>query len=202
MAEICSVDELEKKSLNEPPPDKTNKMTCMHLPSLFRVFAVFTDQTGYLPSLIRVFAVHMMKEARVISYPLSAQGRLWSDLANARADLSLRWAHRSFCWFCHEATRWSRGSCTIRDHTACVLWHQEELRIYKSKQNPQCMDTPIPDKLYKMCHSTTKAALWLVHPVKTRIIWADAQIRVFSICVKKACVLSYPLSTQRRLWSD
>ena len=21
---------------------------------------------------------------------------------NAQADLSLRWAHRSFCWFCHE----------------------------------------------------------------------------------------------------
>ena len=27
----------------------------------------------------------------------------WSDWADAQADLSLRWAHRSFCWFCHEA---------------------------------------------------------------------------------------------------
>ena len=26
--------------------------------------------------------------------------RLWAD---AQADLSLRWAHRSFCWFCHAA---------------------------------------------------------------------------------------------------
>ena len=25
-----------------------------------------------------------------------------SAWANAQADLSLRWAHRSFCWFCHE----------------------------------------------------------------------------------------------------
>ena len=25
----------------------------------------------------------------------------WSDWADARADLSLRWAHRWFCWFCH-----------------------------------------------------------------------------------------------------
>ena len=24
---------------------------------------------------------------------------LWSDQADAQADLSLRWAHRSFCWF-------------------------------------------------------------------------------------------------------
>ena len=31
------------------------------------------------------------------------QWRLWSDLADAQADLSLRWAHIPFCWFCHEA---------------------------------------------------------------------------------------------------
>ena len=24
---------------------------------------------------------------------------------DAQADLSLRWAHKSFCWFCHEAAR-------------------------------------------------------------------------------------------------
>ena len=30
------------------------------------------------------------------------QRRLSSDWADAQADLSLRWAHRSFCWFCHE----------------------------------------------------------------------------------------------------
>ena len=29
--------------------------------------------------------------------------RLWSDWADAQADLSLRWAHMPFCWFCHEA---------------------------------------------------------------------------------------------------
>ena len=27
----------------------------------------------------------------------------WSEWAEAQADLSLRWAHMSFCWFCHEA---------------------------------------------------------------------------------------------------
>ena len=37
------------------------------------------------------------------SYPLSVQRRLWSDGADGQADLSLRWAHMSFCWFCHEA---------------------------------------------------------------------------------------------------
>ena len=29
------------------------------------------------------------------------QRRLWSDFANAQADL--RWAHMPFCWFCREA---------------------------------------------------------------------------------------------------
>ena len=58
-----------------------------------------SDQPGHPPSLIRVFAVHM-KKAWVLSSPLNAQRRLWSDWADAQADLSLRWAH-SFCWFCH-----------------------------------------------------------------------------------------------------
>ena len=39
-----------------------------------------------------VFAVRM-KKAWVLSYQLNAQQRLWSDWADAQADLSLRWAH-------------------------------------------------------------------------------------------------------------
>ena len=35
----------------------------------------------------------------VLSYPLSAQGRLLSDWAEAQADLSLRWAHSHFVGF-------------------------------------------------------------------------------------------------------
>ena len=58
----------------EPPHDKTNKMTCAPCED--------SDQPGHLPSLIRVFAVHT-KKAWVLSYPLSAQRRLWSDLADA-----------------------------------------------------------------------------------------------------------------------
>ena len=34
---------------------------------------------------------------------LCGQRRPWLEWANAQADLSLRWAHRSFCWFCHAA---------------------------------------------------------------------------------------------------
>ena len=47
---------------------------------------------------LRVFAVHM-KKAWVLSYPLNAQRRLWSDWADAQANLSLHWAHSHFVLF-------------------------------------------------------------------------------------------------------
>ena len=67
-------------------------------------------------SLIRVFAVRM-KKAQVLSYPLRAQQRLWSDWADAQADLSLRWAHRPHCWFCHEAAH-----IVLKDSLSQPLW--------------------------------------------------------------------------------
>ena len=57
-----------------------------------------SDQPWHPPSLIRVFAV-CMRTAWVLSYPLSAQRRLWSDWADAQADLSLRWAQGHFVGF-------------------------------------------------------------------------------------------------------
>ena len=78
----------------EPHRDKTNKMACA--PSKD------SDQPGHPPSLIRVFAV-CLKKTRILSYPLSAQQRHWSDGADAQADLSLQWVHMPFCWFCHDA---------------------------------------------------------------------------------------------------
>ena len=77
-----------KSKPSEPCHDKTNKMACAPSED--------SDQPGHPPSLIRVFAVRM-KKAWVLSYPLSAQWRLWSDWADAQADLSLRWAHMPFC---------------------------------------------------------------------------------------------------------
>ena len=74
---------------NEPQHDKTNKIS---------VCQVKTDQPGHLPSLIRVFAVRM-KKPWVLSYPLSAQQRLWSDREDAQADQSLRWANTHFVGF-------------------------------------------------------------------------------------------------------
>ena len=65
-----------------------------------------SDQPGHPPSLIRVFAVRM-KKARVLSYPLSAQRRFWSDWADAQADLSLCWAHSHIVGFVMSRFIWS-----------------------------------------------------------------------------------------------
>ena len=45
-----------------------------------------------------VFTVRM-KKAWVLSYPWSAQWRLWSDWMDAQADLSLLWVHSHFVGF-------------------------------------------------------------------------------------------------------
>ena len=83
--------------LLEPAHDKIYKMACT--PSND------SGQPGHPPSLIRVFAVRMMND-RVLSYPLSAQPRLWSDWADAQADLCLRLAHMPFCRFCRALVWW------------------------------------------------------------------------------------------------
>ena len=85
--------------LFELPHDKTNKMAC--------ALSQDSDQPWHPPSLIRVFAVHM-KKAWVLSYPLSAQRRLWSDWVDAQAYLSLRWALSHFVGF---VMRWLIYTC-------------------------------------------------------------------------------------------
>ena len=44
---------------------------------------------------------------------LHADTKIWADLADARADLSLRWVHWSICWFWHAAV--GLGSCKPLD---------------------------------------------------------------------------------------
>ena len=54
------------------------------------------DHPGRPPSLIKSLCC---PHGESLSYPLSAQRRLWSDWADAQADLSLRWANRHFVGF-------------------------------------------------------------------------------------------------------
>ena len=84
----------DKFILYEPPH---NKMTCAPSED--------SDQPGHPPSLIKDFAVRSMGSYIRTHASSCGQRRLCSDWANAHADLSLRWAHMSFCWFCHAAAQ-------------------------------------------------------------------------------------------------
>ena len=67
----------------EPQHDKSNKVTVR--PAKTQLWlGIFADR---------------MNKAWVLSYPLSAQRRLWSDWADAQADLSLRSGHSRFVGF-------------------------------------------------------------------------------------------------------
>ena len=83
-----------------------------------------SDQPRHPPSLIWVFAVRM-KKPWVLSYSLSAQGRLWSDWADAQADPSLRRAHSGFVGFvmlwliCHLRGVWV---CCIKWWPGCSMF--------------------------------------------------------------------------------
>ena len=54
---------------------------------------------------------------------------------------------------------------------------------------------------YMSC-DMTKPTKWVCAQRRLRSAWASAQSEQFAVRMKKAWVLSYPLSAQRRLWSD
>ena len=68
-----------------------------------------SDHPGHPPSLIRVFAVRM-KKTWVLSYPFSAQRRLWSDWADL---ICLRWAHTYFVGFVMSWLKWFGYPCYV-----------------------------------------------------------------------------------------
>ena len=105
----------------EPRHDKTNKMSVRPTK----------------PSLIRVFAVRM-KKPWVLSYPLSAQWRLWSDWAHVQADPSLRWAH---CHFVGSDMSWLICCYVSMFGTEYVLcYHSVIFQVFNASfQMPTCV---------------------------------------------------------------
>ena len=66
-----------------------------------------------------------MKKPWVLSYPLSASEDS-DQTADAQADLSLRWAHISFCWFCHEAAQLDSSGKLIPGEGLGPYWYMLE----------------------------------------------------------------------------
>ena len=95
------------------------------------------------PSLIRVFVGHSLG-SQGPNTSSCGQRRLWSDLADAQADLSLRWKHMPYCWFCHDVAQISaeRG-CSINllgFHTINfgILMQTKQLNFWAGLNDQYC----------------------------------------------------------------
>ena len=153
-----------------------------------------------------------MKKAWVRSYPLSAKRRPWSDWADAQDELSLRWAHMPFCWFCHEAA-----------HFCLYAKHQQDSNMMISRTadksrpsgKPSVINLDLPDDYSVASKSeiTVGKTNEPRHDKADKLTCAPSEdsdqpghptslIRVVAVRMKKPWVLGYPLSAQRRLWSE
>ena len=140
-----------------------------------------SDQHGHPPSLIRVFAVRM-KKAWVLSYPLSAQRRLWSDWADAQADLSLRWAHTHLLLSCCGSNKDAEnllssfisevGLPYMQLHDLLTNTDSMAFRALVLYTSVSMLNEPPHDKTNKMT----------VHPAKTQIsqgirpVWSESSL--------------------------
>ena len=143
-----------------------------------------TDQPGHPPSLIRVFAVRM-KKAWVLSYPLSAKRRLWSDWVDAQAVLSLRRAHSLLVLWCCGLYLFPQ-----KYPMAVVGTAARGLIIYQLENQPQefrKFESPLK---YQVSLSLFKLMKWPVGLAKIQIS--------LSICPIWECLRW--LSTWRKFW--
>ena len=109
--------------------NKTNKMTCAQRRHI---------NLG-IPPVWSVFSVRIKKHW-VLCYQLSAKQRLRSDWADAQADLSLCWVHRSFRWFFHATAQFAflerePNIWTSRCFKICELQLDKSNKMMCAKRN-------------------------------------------------------------------
>ena len=169
-----------------PQHDKTNKMSVRPAKTLTRLgmASAQSDQS-----------FHCMKKAWVLSYPLSAQRRVWSVWADAQADLSLHWAHTHFAGFVMSWLMWTCINATWK------MQHEErQLNHYYHRIKVHDVDNKFNNKWAASWQNQQSECAPSEdsdqpgHPPS--LIW------VLAVRMKKAWTLSYPSSAQRRLWSD
>ena len=127
---------------------------------------------------------------------VSEQRRFWPDCADAQAHLNLRYSHRRY---------------VSNSLDAAHFIFFDELKLNGVSFLPNCihqLDFCIKSinmilRLFEPHDKTNKMS---VHPAKTQVslgispVWSESLLS--TVRMKKPCILSYPLSTQRRLWSD
>ena len=134
---------------------------------------------GFCP-VWSVFA-DCMKKAWAISYPLSAQWLLWSDWADAQADLSLRWAHSHFVGF---VMKWLISVLKLLELTVHILMCGTfNIRFYDF--SPFCVILYF--LFWQMLHCQSREEEWNI---------SCLQIRDFSIKLIQQCLILFP----RRAW--
>ena len=134
------------------------------------------------------------------------QRRLWSDWADAQGDLNRRWAHSYFVGF---TMLWLINE-TIEGlvDELLYIWTKRKLLSNKTKRMP--VNFPF---LQKDKHPSHWYEIWAASWQFQQIECAPSEdsdqpghppslIRVLAVRMKKAWTFSYPLSAQRRLWSD
>ena len=84
-------------------------------------------KTQISPGILPVWSESSLYTQWVAKDPsfLHADSESWAD---AQADLSLRWAHMPFFWFCHEADQ-----MISMDHKIAALLRQLEEERYEDK---------------------------------------------------------------------
>ena len=119
------------------------------------------------------------------------QWRLWSDWANAQADLNLCWSHSPFCWFCHAVA-----------HTIMCPKYSDRMALIRMILL-HCLPRPVCQNTYKWAASWQNQQNGMCAQRRLRPArHLPSLIRVFTVRMKKAWVLSNPLSTKQRPSSD
>ena len=131
-----------------------------------------------------------MKKAWVLSYLLSAQRSLWSDWADAQADLSWLGA-QSFCWFCHEVAQlWKLTSLPYHLSILRFLFLLDPIVISKKfyiRKKNQFLDSLHSLSGWGWCPThlslrSSKPTKWPVCPAKTLIslgicpVWSESSL--------------------------
>ena len=118
---------------------------------------------------------------------------------------------KSFKYAC-AAIKWDKRAAPLPEASCsplyCVTeqrrlwWDCMNAKVHLSLHCSPMWQVPFKHGLAHLSCDTTNPTKWHVRPAKTQInlgippVWS-----VFAVCMKKAWILSYLLSTQRRLWS-
>ena len=131
-----------------------------------------SDQPGNPPSLTRVFAVHI-KNPWVLSDPLSAQQRLWSDWVDAQDDRSLRWAHTHFVgfvmsWLIYtlDDRKWAQNFVVWKEKFVVTSFFKQWTHIYNVIVNGNLCSIYIANNLEPVYRNRTcKEKIWRCFPL-------------------------------------